>query len=89
MAESRNKRFGKGRSDAKIRILPVEESPRTHAGQTAGDETAGLSDVEESVIGSDGQLLGKHLGHRMAQHLKDHPEQVKRLFSSWLEEEEN
>jgi hypothetical protein len=92
MAGKARKGFGKGR-DGKVRILPVQEAPpggkarRKGGRQESGQDVSGdQPDIADLLDGMD---HSKPLARRIAQCLRDRPEQVKRLFASWVEQEED
>jgi hypothetical protein len=87
------KGFGKGPSEGKIRILPVQEAPpggktRGKGGQCESGQDASTDQPDFDDL-LDGMDHSKPLAQRMAQCLRDRPEQVKRLFTSWVEQEED
>lgn len=94
MAGKARKGFGKGRGEGKVRILPVQEAPpegkSRRSGQASGGEAHGEPmdpmDVEDLLDGMDDNTP---LAQRMARCLRQRPEQVKRLFTSWVEHEED
>lgn len=91
MASSR-KKFGKPEPTTRIKILPVEE-PGPEAPEPEGGGK-GQASAEAPLTGAEMEALtpthsNEPLGRRLARQLQEHPEQVKRLFASWVEEEEN
>lgn len=91
MASSR-KKFGKPEPATRIKILPAEEP----GPETSGPQGTKQASSRPAQAGTDIEALApanvnsnEPLARRLAKHLQENPEQVKRLFASWVEEEEN
>lgn len=87
---SPRKKFGKPEPTTRIKILPMEE-PGPDAPDAQGQKQASPG---SPLAGADIEALAppgsnEPLARRLARQLQEHPEQVKRLFASWVEEEEN